>query len=103
MSIDKEWCPRQSGSMKGYAAQKFVDGKWQPITIEDMVNSSQIPYPNPFGGILFTIGLLSQAQAKALTWLYVAEADTRNETVVTRVVSYNIEYEIKAKLIEGGV
>jgi hypothetical protein len=98
---NEHWAPTQSGQFPAYQAEYLeIDGKWKPIPTHNV--NTGVPYPLGGGGILNTIGLMGYSQARAIAWKFTADHEAIGTVVDTRIVVYELHYDIKAKRIEDG-
>lgn len=96
-----EYCPTRGGSFTAYSPQWRRDDRddWHdmPVVKPDKPEVAGIPYPPGYEGVFIALDLVSYAQAEALRWAFVAVAESRFQKIETRIQSYKVEYDIKAK------
>jgi hypothetical protein len=107
MSEEERWCPTQSGNTTAYEPQfregayakgKAVWGDWEHIPINKNFSPGKgVPYPLCMGGVFATVGLYGYEQAQALAWIFAAQAKAEGAMMETRVVAYELKYDIKAR------
>lgn len=109
-SAGKDWCPTMNGQTFAYEAQfrggmyvqkKRVWDDWAHIPTQPTHPGQGAPFPLFNGGVLQTVGLHGREQAMALAWQYAAQAEATGVMVETRVVVYELHYNIKARVQEG--
>jgi hypothetical protein len=96
----EQWVPTRGGETYGYLAEfKNIKDKWEQIPVVRSVSckGQGVPYPLVDGGILQAIWLWGLAQAEVIAAQWRAQADAEGATVETRIVKYEIKYDIKAR------
>ena len=111
MTKEKEevkYCPTQNGTFLGYGIEfrpemgldiHEVEYEWKPVLVKHNPVKG-IPFPDMYGGILKTIWLFGHSQANALRYDLQAAAESHGKYFETRLVTYEIKYDIKARKLE---
>ena len=93
-------CPTVGGTFEGYLPEyldpRKKDKTWLPVPLTRKPDGSGALYPLSGGGILQTIGLLGYEQAQAIAWKLAASAQSEGVTIVTRIATYKVVFDIKA-------
>lgn len=98
------YCPTQSGTVSGFRPEwrPRESEEWREIPYDiSYLQASGIPFPALSGGVLRQIGLCGEFQAKALAYTFAAEKEARIESCEVRVVELKVEYQIRAKEVDG--
>jgi len=95
-------CPTQAGKFIGYGIEWTRPDilLWKSIPIKILNNTTHgVPFPKMYGGILETIMLYGFEQANALRYTYAAAAAQAGDSIKTRIVTYEVNYDIRARKI----
>lgn len=102
IKAENKWSPTMCGRIIGHLPEykTYGEDKWRAIPTETR-DDKGVPYPYYFGGVKQEVHLFGHAQAQALAWIYKAFCEANGDLFTeTRVVDYEIVFDIKARLID---
>lgn len=101
--VDKvKWLSTMGGTIIGHLPEykTYGEDKWRVVPTETRDSNIGVPYPLIFGGVTQEAHLFGHAQAQALAWTYKAFCEANGDLFTeTRVVDYEIVFDIKARRI----